>query len=46
MCKSINLADLLTDKYENFTNDQLATRYIELKRAMACLADEIFKVTN
>ena len=46
MCKSINLADLLTDKYENFTNDQLATRYIELKRAMTCLADEIFKVES
>ena len=46
MCKSIILADLLTDKYENFTNDQLATRYIELKRAMACLTDEIFKVES
>lgn len=46
MCKSINLADLLTDKYENFTNDQLATRYIEIKRAIECLENEKFKVES
>lgn len=46
MCKSINLADLLTDKYENFTNDQLATRYIEIKRTIECLENEKFKVES
>ena len=46
MCKSINIADLLTDKYENFTNDELAARYIELKKAFSCIHDEIFKVES
>lgn len=46
MCKSIILADLLTDKYENFTNDELASRYIELKKAFSCIQDEIFKVES
>lgn len=44
MCKSINLEEILNSDLENLTTDQLATRWLELKKAEKCMQDMRYEV--
>lgn len=44
MCKSINLEEILSSDLENLTTDQLATRWLELKKAERCMQDMRYEV--
>lgn len=44
MCKSINLEELLNADLENLTPNQLATRWLELKKAEKCIQDMRYEV--
>ena len=44
MCKSINLEEILSSDLENLTVDQLATRWLELKKAEKCMQDMRYEV--
>ena len=44
MCKSINLEEILNSDLENLTTDQLATRWLELKKAEKCVQDMRYEV--
>lgn len=44
MCKSINLEEILNSDLENLTTDQLAARWLELKKAEKCVQDMRYEV--
>lgn len=44
MCKSINLEEILNSDLENLTTNQLATRWLELKKAEKCIQDMRYEV--
>lgn len=44
MCKSINLEEILNSDLENLTTDQLAARWLELKKAEKCMQDMRYEV--
>ena len=44
MCKSINLEEILSSDLENLTTDQLAERWLELKKAEKCMQDMRYEV--
>lgn len=44
MCKSINLEEILNSDLENLTTDQLAIRWLELKKAEKCMQDMRYEV--
>lgn len=44
MCQSINLEEILSSDLENLTTDQLATRWLELKKAEKCMQDMRYEV--
>lgn len=44
MCKSINLEEILSSNLEDLTTDQLAARWLELKKAEKCVQDMRYEV--
>lgn len=44
MCESINLEEILNSDLEDLTTDQLATRWLELKKAEKCIQDMRYEV--